>query len=97
MVAFNNEFIEELAFLNNVIAIGEDGGGNPYVIASDSEKDSVYYWDRTYLHEDNSVRDADIPEIDDSGSLFFISSSLGEFYKLISNQLGEDSVVVEET
>lgn len=96
VVAFNKEFIEELAFLSNVIAIGDDGGGNPYVIVSESERDGVYYWDRTHLHEEGSIKKADILERDDSGSLYFISSTLGEFYKLISNQLGGDPVLVEE-
>lgn len=99
VVAFNKEFIEELAFLNSAIAIGEDGGGNPYVIVSDSDSDSdrngVYYWDRTHLHEGESTKNADFPERNDSGSLFFITSSLGEFYRLISHQLGGYPVSLE--
>jgi hypothetical protein len=96
MVAFNQEFIEELAFLNNAIAIGEDGGGNPYVIVSEPKRTGIYYWDRTHSHEDNSIRDTDIPERNDSGSLYFISPSLGEFYKLISNQTGGNPVAIED-
>lgn len=96
VVAFNKEFIEELAFLNKVIAIGEDGGGNPYVIVSESERDGVYYWDRTHLHQEGSIKKADILERDDSGSLYFISSNLGDFYTLICNQLGGHPVLVEE-
>lgn len=95
VVAFNQEFIEELAFLNNAIAIGEDGGGNPYVIVSEPKRTGIYYWDRTHLHEDESTKNADIPERNDCGSLFFIASSLGEFYRLISHQLGGDPVILE--
>ena len=29
IISFNQEFISELAFVNGVLAIGEDGGGNP--------------------------------------------------------------------
>lgn len=96
VVAFNKEFIDELAFLGDVIAIGEDGGGNPYVIVSQSKRDGVYYWDRTHLHDEDSLKTADILEKDDSGSLYFVSSSLGEFYKLITIQLGGHPVLVED-
>jgi hypothetical protein len=32
VICFNKEFIEELDFLDEAVAIGEDGGGNPFVM-----------------------------------------------------------------
>jgi hypothetical protein len=82
LVSFNKEFIEEIDFLSDAIAVGEDGGGNPYVIVK-GEKGGVYYWDRTHLHESDSVNDFDIAEQNDSGNLFFIAPDFDQFYSLV--------------
>ena len=55
LVSFNNEFIDELSFIGDVLAIGEDGGGNPYVLVCESGRDGIYCWDRTHLHESDSI------------------------------------------
>jgi len=45
------KLIDELSFIKGVFAIGEDGGGNPYVLISEPGREGVYYWERTHLHE----------------------------------------------
>ncbi|WP_338922969.1 SMI1/KNR4 family protein [Pseudomonas silesiensis] len=83
VVSFNKEFIDELSFLDEAVAIGEDGGGNPYVMIGKRGKQGVYYWDRTHLHESDSKNNFDIPEQNDCGNLFFVSGSFDEFYDLV--------------
>lgn len=99
IIEFNNEFSSELDFLNDVIIIGEDGGGNPYVIVGKNEKsrEGIYYWDRTHLHESDIKKDCDIAEVNDCGNLFFIASSFDEFYKLILQHLGGSPEFIAET
>lgn len=96
VVAFNNEFIEELDFLEEAIAIGEDGGGNPYVIVNESNRGGVYYWDRTHLHDGESISNVDIPEQNDCGNLYLVSSNFDEFYKMILQLLGGDPNLIAE-
>ncbi|WP_440091840.1 SMI1/KNR4 family protein [Pseudomonas syringae] len=98
IVEFNNEFSSELDFLNHAIIIGEDGGGNPYVIIGESEgvRKGIYYWDRTHLHDSDVKNRFDIAEINDCGNLFFVSSSFDEFYNLILQCLGGSPDFLEE-
>lgn len=87
VVDFNKEFIEELDFLDDAIAIGEDGGGNPYVIVSGAGA-GVYYWDRTHLHEGDSKKQFDIAEVNGCGNLYFVAADFCKFYSLIMKRLG---------
>ena len=83
LVSFNDEFIPELIFINGVLAIGEDGGGNPYVLITEAGREGVYYWDRTHLHESDKINNFDIAERGDCGNLYKIASCIDEFYDLI--------------
>ncbi|MFJ3371482.1 SMI1/KNR4 family protein [Pseudomonas sp. NPDC086251] len=83
VVCFNKEFIDELDFLKEAVAIGEDGGGNPYVMIGKRGEQGVYYWDRTHLHESDSNNNFDIPLRSDCGNLFLVSGSFSEFYDLV--------------
>lgn len=83
VLSFNKEFIGELDFLEEAVAIGEDGGGNPYVMIGKQGEQGIYYWDRTHLHQSDSKNNFDIPEQNDYGDLFFISGSFDEFYDLV--------------
>lgn len=85
LVAFNTEFISELNFMRNPLAIGEDGGGNPFVI----NPAGVFYWDRTHLHQVKQFGENDIRERDGCGNLFYLSSSFGDFYNIVMDSLGE--------
>ncbi|QJI39393.1 SMI1/KNR4 family protein [Pseudomonas sp. ADAK2] len=83
VVCFNKEFIDELDIFEEAVAIGEDGGGNPYVMIGRRGEQGVYYWDRTHLHESSSTNNFDIPVQNDFGNLFLISGSFTEFYDLV--------------
>jgi len=96
LLSFNGEFISELNHLSGAIAIGEDGGGNPYVLLTEGKNSGVYYWDRTHLHEGDPINKFDIKEVGDSGNLFLISNSFKDFYKLIEVSLGQN-IRYEET
>ncbi|WP_122367038.1 SMI1/KNR4 family protein [Pseudomonas coronafaciens] len=99
IVEFNSEFSSELDFLSGAIIIGEDGGGNPYVMIGESKasREGIYYWDRTHLHESDMKNNCDIVEVNDCGNLFFIASSFDEFYNLILKCIGGSPEFIEET
>jgi hypothetical protein len=96
VISFNKEFIEELNFLDEAVAIGEDGGGNPYVMVGHRGEKGVYYWDRTHLHESDLKNDFDIPEQNDCGNLFFVSEGFVEFYNLIIKSVGGVPSFIED-
>jgi len=96
VICFNKEFIEELEFLDEAVAIGEDGGGNPYVMVGKRGEQGIYYWDRTHLHESDLKNDFDIPERNDCGNLFFVTGSFVEFYDLVVKCVGGVPIFVED-
>ncbi|MCP1418456.1 hypothetical protein J3D47_002699 [Pseudomonas laurylsulfativorans] len=96
VICFNKEFIEELDFLDEAVAIGEDGGGNPFVMVGKRGEKGVYYWDRTHLHESDLKNYFDIPEQNDCGNLFFVSGSFVEFYDLIIKSVGGSPAFIED-
>jgi len=96
IISFNQEFISELAFVNGVLAIGEDGGGNPYVIVTEPGREGVYNWDRTHLHESDSINKYDIAEQGDSGHLYKVAEGVDDFYSLILASLPDDVEMMEE-
>jgi hypothetical protein len=96
LVSFNKEFIDELSFLQEVIAVGEDGGGNPYVIVGEPGREGVYYWDRTHLHEGETSNNFDIQEQGDCGNLFYFGKKFEDFYSLLIRSLGGSPQFIEE-
>ncbi|BDM22768.1 SMI1/KNR4 family protein [Pseudomonas sp. LRP2-20] len=97
LISFNNEFISELAFIKGILVIGEDGGGNPYVLVTEASKDGVYYWDRTHLHESDKINIYDIAGQDDCGHLYRIAGDFDEFYSLILTGLPDGVEFLEES
>ncbi|MEE3936625.1 SMI1/KNR4 family protein [Pseudomonas viridiflava] len=96
LIALNNEFIDELGFLGEAVAIGEDGGGNPYVLLGE-ERGGLYYWDRTHLHDFYANGKLDIPEQSDCGNLFYLAPSFQAFYDMILKSLGGSVQSIEES
>ncbi|MCF8985800.1 SMI1/KNR4 family protein [Pseudomonas syringae] len=98
IVAFNQEFSGELDFLPQAIIIGEDGGGNPYVILQGSEEvvAGVYYWDRTHLHASDKLKSPCIAEMNECGNLFFMASEFFQFYDKIISVLKGAPQFIEE-
>ena len=80
--AFNREFISEIAFVGKVLAIGDDGGDNPYELRLDQAPGTVLYWDRTHLHRADRSQ-VDIPEQDDCGNLYEVCGSFTDLLALI--------------
>ncbi|MFJ4068936.1 SMI1/KNR4 family protein [Pseudomonas sp. NPDC089996] len=83
LISFNEEFISELDFIKGVLAIGGDGGGNPYVLVAEAGREGVYYWDRTHLHESDKINAYDIAGRDDCGHLYKIANGIDDFYSSI--------------
>ncbi|WP_211463043.1 SMI1/KNR4 family protein [Collimonas silvisoli] len=83
LISFNQEFISEIDFLGKSIAIGEDGGGNPFVLMLEPRSGNVLYWDRTHLHEPDDSHQADFAEVDDCGDLYVVSNSFLDFLMAI--------------
>lgn len=96
LISFNNEFIDELRFIGSVLAIGEDGGGNPYVLICEAGREGIYYWDRTHLHEADSANKFDVAEQSDCGHLYFIAESIDVFFDILVAALGEKVVLIQE-
>ena len=96
LISFNNEFIDELRFIGSVLAIGEDGGGNPYVLICEAGREGIYYWGRTHLHEADSVIKFDIAAQNDCGHLYFIADSIDAFFDMVVAALGGNVVLIQE-
>lgn len=86
LLAFNREFISEIAFLRTAIAIGEDGGGNPYVLMLEGDVGTVLYWDRTHIHVASRGR-VDFPEVEDCGDLYVVAEDFTGFLALITTHV----------
>ena len=50
-----NDITDEVVCFDSPFVIGADPGGNPFIINCSGNDGSVYYWDRTHLHDDNIV------------------------------------------
>ena len=80
--AFNDEFLAEIAFVGRALLIGEDGGGNPFVLMLDPARGPVLYWDRTHLHVPGRG-EPDFPEVEDSGNLYALADDFAAFIDLV--------------
>ncbi|MFR0674233.1 SMI1/KNR4 family protein [Enterobacterales bacterium AW_CKDN230030176-1A_HGKHYDSX7] len=96
LISFNKEFIDELDFIEGAFAIGEDGGGNPFVWIADPQARGVYYWDRTHLHAFDDPNEFDIAEQEESGPLYKVADDVDAFYKLILSALGARVDFIED-
>lgn len=96
LVDFNTELIDELSFVGGVLAIGEDGGGNPYVLVCEQGREGIYYWDRTHLHECDSINKFDIAEQNGCGHLYFIAKNIDGFLGMLVSALGGDVIMKKE-
>jgi hypothetical protein len=79
----NENFLNELDFIDAKLIIGDDPGGNFYLILNGSESQGVYYWDRTHLHAEDDIQLFETPEQNGCGNIYKITNSFTEFYKEI--------------
>ncbi|MBM7070939.1 SMI1/KNR4 family protein [Shewanella sp. 202IG2-18] len=81
----NNDYSDELEeHFQKALIIGDDVGGNFYVLDCKCESGVVYYWDRARIHLDEGY---DIPEVDEEGNLYKVCNSFNEFYELIMSNV----------
>lgn len=66
------------------------------MIVTELGREGVYYWDRTHLHESDSINKYDIAEQGDSGHLYKIAEGFDDFYSLILASLSDDVEMMEE-
>ena len=88
----NDEFLNELEFIDSAFIIGGDPGGNYFVLMGNKNHKGVFYWDRTHLHADDDKSAFSIPEHNESGNLYKVSSSFKDFYELIKKNTFIDGV-----
>ncbi len=95
LVSSNKEFASDLSYVPGAIIVGEDGGGNPYVILN-GEKSAVYYWDRTHLHVNSKIRSHDIVEENDAGNLYFVCHGFDSFLDILKKGFETFPEFIEE-
>ncbi|MDV5355025.1 SMI1/KNR4 family protein [Enterobacter asburiae] len=79
----NDEFLDELSFIEHAVIIGCDPGDNFFVLVTEGEQAGVYYWDRTCLHADDSKQDYTISGDDDYLHLYQCSENFSVFFEKI--------------
>ena len=79
----NENFLNELDFVDDKLIIGDEPGGNFYLILNGSESQGVYYWDRTHLHAEDDIQEFEIAEQNQCGIIYKITNSFTEFHKII--------------
>ncbi|HCT7900780.1 TPA: SMI1/KNR4 family protein [Enterobacter cloacae] len=79
----NETFLNELDFIDGKLIIGDDPGGNFYLILNGSKSQGVYYWDRTHLHAEDDTQEFEIDEKNECGNIYKITNTFTEFYKKI--------------
>ncbi|NIF24410.1 SMI1/KNR4 family protein [Candidatus Pantoea multigeneris] len=79
----NDNFLNEVDFLKEKMIIGDDPGGNYFLIINIDNKTGVYYWDRTHLHSEDDIQIFAIPEKNDSGNIYKITDDFTSFYKMV--------------
>lgn len=79
----NDEFLEELGFLSDALLIGDDPGGNYFVLMNGAGREGVYYWDRTHLHAEDDIQQFDIAEQQEGGNLYKVAADFTTFYQMV--------------
>lgn len=79
----NDECLDELDFLSDALLIGDDPGGNYFVLMNGDGREGVYYWDRTHLHAEDDIQQFDIAEQQESGNLYQVAPDFTTFYQMI--------------
>ena len=79
----NDEFLEELGFLSDALLIGDDPGGNYFVLMNGAGREGVYYWDRTHLHAEDDIQQFDIAEQQEGANLYKVAADFTTFYQMV--------------
>jgi hypothetical protein len=94
----NKTYGSELSFLDFPFLIGEDPGGNYYLIALYNGSYSILYWDKTHLHAEDLRGSPDVAGTDECGALYLVANSFESFWQMISVQLNnfERITIIEQ-
>jgi hypothetical protein len=96
LISVNKEPGDELVFLDHPLIIGDDNGGNYYVMASLDGEQQILYWDRTHLHSEDSKQEFDVAEVDDCGNLYVVSRTFKDFVDRIFENIMNSEFVVDD-
>ncbi|XTZ39055.1 SMI1/KNR4 family protein [Salmonella enterica] len=83
IAVINDEFLDELSFIENAFIIGTDPGDNMYVLVTEGQHAGVYYWDRTCLHTEDRKQDYAISGEEDSQHLYLCDVKFEQFFDKI--------------
>jgi len=92
----NSMYREDLDFMDEVFIIGDDPGGNFYLLIRNQSGEPVYYWDRTHIHMLDASFKPDIMEQNECGNLYLFSDSFEDFLSEINQHTGQMHRVVAE-
>lgn len=94
-LAYINKYRDEVIALDNPFIIGEDPGGNLFLLNGNGRDHSIYYWDRTHLHLSDEGH-PDYPEKNEEGDIYTFFESFDKFYRTIISSVEGDTDIVEE-
>ena len=82
----NDELLSELDFIDSKLIIGDDPGGNYFLLLNGEHQKGIFYWDRTHLHAEDTLQDFEIPEQNECRNLYRLSDTFTAFFEMISEQ-----------
>lgn len=93
----NDNYLGELDFIENKIIIGDDPGGNYYVLINNADKKGIFYWDRTHLHVEDDIQNFEIAEHNESGNLYRITNDFSSFFeKIAETTISQEMVITHD-
>lgn len=93
----NDELLSELDFIDSKLIIGDDPGGNYYLMLNGERQQGIFYWDRTHLHAEDILQQFEIPEQNECGNLYRLNDTFTQFYQsVIDNTLAQGMQVTRD-
>ncbi|EKY3146124.1 SMI1/KNR4 family protein, partial [Cronobacter sakazakii] len=87
----------ELDFIDSKLIIGDDPGGNYYLMLNGERQQGIFYWDRTHLHAEDILQQFEIPEQNECGNLYRLNDTFTQFYQsVIDNTLAQGMQVTRD-
>lgn len=90
----NNEFLDEIAHINDTFLIGEDSGGNFYILITQGDQQGVYYWDRTGLHINDEKKEHSYQGINNYSNIYKTHNSFTAFFEEIALTVGNKEKIL---
>jgi hypothetical protein len=91
----NDKLLSQIAALKCPLIIGDDPGGNFYVMGLSSGGCNVFYWDRTFLHS-SSNDESDIVARENEWPYYLVAKTFGDFWDILYVFLSEMNFVKQE-